>query len=85
MASGTKIEQQAKSAAKEKFLPRKLIAPALIFSIALTQVPFLVTIYFSLMEWNLLKPQEKAFAGIDNYIYVFKTGDLLPAIIATVG
>ena len=69
MASGTKIEQQAKSAAKEKFLPRKLIAPALIFSIALTQVPFLVTIYFSLMEWNLLKPQEKAFAGIDNYIY----------------
>lgn len=80
-----KVKKQDKSAVKEKLLPRKLIAPALIFSIALTQVPFLVTIYFSLMKWNLLKPQEKAFAGIDNYLYVFKTGDLLPAIIATVG
>jgi sorbitol/mannitol transport system permease protein len=85
MAAGLKRQNQEKSAVKEKLLPRKLIAPALIFSIVLTQVPFLVTIYFSLMEWNLLKPQEKAFAGIDNYIYVFQTGDLLPAIIATVG
>jgi sorbitol/mannitol transport system permease protein len=80
MAAGLKRQNQEKSAVKEKLLPRKLIAPALIFSIVLTQVPFLVTIYFSLMEWNLLKPQEKAFAGIDNYIYVFQTGDLLPAI-----
>jgi sorbitol/mannitol transport system permease protein len=37
------------------------------------------------MEWNLLKPQEKSFAGIDNYIYVFQNGSLLPAITATVG
>jgi sorbitol/mannitol transport system permease protein len=70
---------------KAKSLPRKLIAPALIFSLALTQIPFLVTIYFSFMRWNLLKPQEKAFAGFENYIHVFKTGDLLPAITATVG
>jgi sorbitol/mannitol transport system permease protein len=66
-------------------LSRSLIAPALIFSIALTQIPFLVTIYFSLMRWNLLQPADKGFAGFENYLYVFKTGDLLPAIIATVG
>ena len=63
---GVKESKDQKMKAKEKSLPRKLIAPALIFSITLTQVPFLVTIYFSLMEWNLLKPQDKAFAGIDN-------------------
>jgi sorbitol/mannitol transport system permease protein len=66
-------------------LPRKLIAPALIFSIMMTQIPFLVTIYYSLTDWNLLKPTEKHFAGFDNYKYVFQTGDLVPAISATVG
>lgn len=70
---------------KNVSLSRTLIAPALIFSIALTQIPFLVTIYFSLMRWNLLQPADKGFAGFENYLYVFKTGDLLPAIIATVG
>jgi len=85
MATGLKSAKIASQKADTKTLPRKLLAPALIFSITLTQIPFLVTIYFSLMEWNLLKPQDKAFAGFDNYIYVFKTGDLLPAIIATVG
>jgi sorbitol/mannitol transport system permease protein len=70
---------------KNVSLSRSLIAPALIFSIALTQIPFLVTIYFSLMRWNLLQPADKGFAGFENYLYVFTTGDLLPAIIATVG
>jgi sorbitol/mannitol transport system permease protein len=37
------------------------------------------------MRWNLLQPADKGFAGFENYLYVFKTGDLLPAIIATVG
>ncbi len=82
---GVKVSKDQVLKAKEKSLPRKLIAPALIFSITLTQVPFLVTIYYSLMEWNLLKPQDRAFAGIDNYIYVFQNGSLLPAITATVG
>jgi sorbitol/mannitol transport system permease protein len=70
---------------RNRALSRSLIAPALIFSIALTQIPFLVTVYFSLMRWNLLQPADKGFAGFENYLYVFTTGDLLPAIIATVG
>lgn len=80
-----KIKKDGQSESKDKLLPRKLVAPALIFCIALTQIPFLVTIYFSLMQWNLLKPQEKAFAGIENYLYVLRTGALLPSILATVG
>lgn len=85
MATGSKSAKVSSPKQETRLLPRKLLAPALIFSVTLTQIPFLVTIYFSLMEWNLLKPQDKAFAGFNNYIYVFETGDLLPAIIATVG
>lgn len=66
-------------------LSRALIMPALIFSIVLTQIPFLVTIVFSTLNWNLLKPSEFKFAWFQNYITVFQKGDLLPAIIATVG
>jgi sorbitol/mannitol transport system permease protein len=51
----------------------------------MTQIPFLVTIYFSLLNWNLLKPGEIGFAWFKNYISVFTTGDLVPAIISTVG
>jgi sorbitol/mannitol transport system permease protein len=76
---------KAASGLRNLALSRALIAPALIFSIALTQIPFLVTIYFSLMRWNLLQPRERGFAGLENYKYVFTTGDLFPAIKATVG
>ena len=51
----------------------------------LTQIPFLVTIYFSTLEWNLLKPTEVKFAWFKNYLAVFEKGDLLPATISTVG
>ncbi|MEY3677811.1 MAG: hypothetical protein RL351_1038 [Actinomycetota bacterium] len=70
---------------KKVRLSRALILPALIFSIVLTQIPFLVTIYFSTLEWNLLKPTEVKFAWFENYLAVFEKGDLLPATISTVG
>jgi sorbitol/mannitol transport system permease protein len=85
MTTATPTMTKAASGFRKVALSRALVAPALIFSIALTQIPFLVTIYFSLMRWNLLQPREKGFAGFENYIYVFKTGDLFPAIKATVG
>jgi len=74
-----------KVAKKNVWLSRSLILPALTFGIVMTQIPFLVTIYFSLLNWNLLKPGEIGFAWFKNYISVFTTGDLVPAIIATVG
>jgi sorbitol/mannitol transport system permease protein len=79
--SVVKVETQVKKAR----LSRALILPALIFSIVLTQIPFLVTIYFSTLEWNLLKPNEIKFTWFDNYVAVFEKGDLLPATFATIG
>ncbi|BDS49586.1 sugar ABC transporter permease [Rhodoluna sp. KAS3] len=70
---------------KKVRLSRALILPALLFSIILTQIPFLVTIYFSTLNWNLLKPTEIEFVWFKNYFSVFEKGDLLPATLSTVG
>ncbi|WP_394771687.1 carbohydrate ABC transporter permease [Lacisediminihabitans sp.] len=63
---------------------RALVLPALVFSVILTQVPFLVTIYFSLLNWNQLRPSEIKFAWFKNYAVVFTGPDFLPSLFATV-
>jgi len=46
--------------------------PALLFMIALTQIPFLLAVWFSLHAWNLLVPTEGfPFVGLANYITEF--------------
>lgn len=73
-----------KKAKSKSWISRSLIFPSLVFGITLTQIPFLVTIVFSLLRWNLLTPSTFGFAGINNYINVFTVGDLLPSLTATV-
>ncbi|MPV51439.1 sugar ABC transporter permease, partial [Pseudactinotalea sp. HY160] len=50
----------------------------------ITQVPFLVTIYYSFREWNLLRPGEQRFVGFDNYANVLGSGVFLSSLWATV-
>lgn len=83
VSASSKLNQNAVER-KKVWLSRSLILPALVFGIVLTQIPFLVTIYFSLLNWNLLKPTEIGFSWFDNYVSVFTTGDLVPSIFATV-
>jgi sorbitol/mannitol transport system permease protein len=46
--------------------------PALVYMIVLTQIPFLLAIWFSLHSWNLLVPSEGfPFVGLANYITTF--------------
>src|SRR5450759_5994419 len=46
--------------------------PALVFMIALTQIPFLLAVWFSLHSWNLLVPSEGfPFVGLSNYVTEF--------------
>ena len=65
-------------------LSRALVWPALFVAIVVTQVPFLVTIYYSFQEWNLLRPGQRAFAGFDNYATVIGNGAFLESLWATV-
>ena len=69
---------------KELWTARGLVLPAVIFLILLTQVPFLVTIGFSLVNYNLLRPNDRGFTGFSNYASALSSGDLGPSIIATV-
>ena len=61
-----------------------LLAPALIYAIVITQAPFLLTIWFSLQKWNLLRPENSRFNGIGNYIDLFETDEFLSALVNTV-
>src|SRR3981081_3734741 len=69
---------------------KTLVAPAVIYAIIVTQLPFVLTVWYSLLRWNLLRPANVAFAGIDNYVFVV-TADpgflaaLLNTIILTAG
>jgi len=58
--------------------------PALIFSVVLTQIPFLITVFFSTLEWNQLRPTEIAFNWFKNYAVVFTGPDFLPSLLSTV-
>jgi sorbitol/mannitol transport system permease protein len=60
------------------------LLPALIFMIAVTQVPFLFTLYYSTQSWNLVRPGSRQFVGIDNYIAVVKDSQFWSVALNTV-
>jgi sorbitol/mannitol transport system permease protein len=47
-----------------------LVTPAIVYLVALTQAPFLLTLYYSLHKWILTSPElGVTFTGLDNYAY----------------
>ena len=61
---------RAKGAKAEGWRRRGPLLPALIFTIIVTQLPFLFTLWYSLQNWNLLRPDGDAFVGLSNYFTV---------------
>lgn len=43
------------------------LLPALVFTVLLTQVPFLMNIWYSLTDWTIVPPTPREFIGLDNY------------------
>ena len=68
----------------QKWRRRAPLLPALIFSIAVTQLPFLATIVISFLNWNVLRPGSRDFAGINNYVTVFTDSRMRAALVNTV-
>src|SRR6266851_329850 len=69
---------------------KALVAPAVIYAIIVTQLPFVVTLWYSLLRWNLLRPDTVQFAGLDNYLFVISADPvfwaaLVNTIILTAG
>lgn len=72
---------QSRSEARRRRLP---LLPALLFTIAATQLPFLVTIVVSFMDWRALRPDERGFTGFDNYVQVFTNPSIRGAVVTTI-
>ncbi|WP_406328047.1 carbohydrate ABC transporter permease [Streptomyces sp. NBC_01617] len=63
---------------------RAPLLPALVFLIAVTQLPFVATLFISLFDWNSLAPDERTFSGLSNYGSVFSDADLRESVFTTV-
>lgn len=61
----------ARHARRDAWQRRLPLLPALIFTIVATQIPFLITIWYSLRSWNLLNPDSDVFVGLRNYVAIF--------------
>lgn len=69
---------------RDRWSRRAPLLPGLIFLIIVTQLPFVATLIISFTRWNALSPQNKGFAGIDNYRKVFSDSALRSSILFTI-
>jgi sorbitol/mannitol transport system permease protein len=69
---------------KDDWARRAPLLPALVFLIIVTQLPFVFTLVISFMNWNAYYPEERSFAGIDNYVRVFTDANMRHAVWVTI-
>jgi len=63
---------------------RAPLLPALLFTIVVTQIPFLLTVFYSFQSWNLVRPGSQHFVGLQNYADVFADSQFRTAMLNTV-
>lgn len=62
---------------KKRKTEYRYLLPAVVVVAVMTQVPFLLTIIFSTLRWNLSRPDlPRKFNGLDNYIHFLKIDNL---------
>ena len=72
------------SLTQERRRRRGPLLPALIFTIIVTQLPFVVTVVYSFFSWNLLRPGSRHFAWLQNYADVLTDSGTRHALLITV-
>ena len=79
------MRDSAASVSRRDAWARRLpLLPAFIYVFLLTQIPFVLTIYYSFFSWNLLKEGSFKFAGLDNYTRLITNESIRTAILNTV-
>jgi sorbitol/mannitol transport system permease protein len=78
---------------RNRWKRRGPLLPALVFTIIVTQLPFLLTIAISTLHWNVLQPGQRdflglgsydSFVGLTNYATVFTDDRLRTATLNTI-
>ncbi len=66
-----------------RLLPRLMLAPAVTSLLLWMAVPLGMTIYFSLIRYNLLNPGVSEFIGLENYEFFITDPSFWPAVLNT--
>ncbi len=69
---------------KQGWVRRAPLLPALVFVIIMTQLPFVATLVLSFVNWQAAYPDERRFAGLDNFIKVFSDESLRSSVFFTI-
>ena len=64
----------------EPWRRRLPLLPALLVMIVLTQVPFVMSVYYSLTDWHVVPPGPREFIGLHNYGTLFSDGFFRSAV-----
>src|SRR5256884_2320992 len=83
-SGGDRVRPGAPAARGDSGLRRLPLLPALIYVILVTQIPFVLTLFYSLQDWNLLRPEPARFAGLQNYTAVMSDPSIRIAIWNTI-
>jgi polyol transport system permease protein len=83
-SGGVRVATAASVARRQGWLRRLPLLPAFVYVIIVTQIPFLLTIYYSFFSWNLLKPGSFRFTGLDNYAGLLTDESVRTAVLNTV-
>src|SRR5947207_11762334 len=79
------MRDSAASVSRRDAWARRLpLLPAFIYVFLLTQIPFVLTIYYSFFSWNLLKEGSFRFAGLDNYTGLATNESIRTSVLNTV-
>jgi sorbitol/mannitol transport system permease protein len=70
-ASSSKQRRLNPPRLSESWRRRLPLLPALLIMIGLTQVPFVMSIYYSLTDWHVIPPGPRKFIGLHNYGTLF--------------
>jgi sorbitol/mannitol transport system permease protein len=66
-----------------RFLPRVLLAPAVLTLFLWMIVPLVMTLYFSVIRYNLMQPEQVGFIGLENYEFFVTDPSFWPSVINT--
>jgi len=66
-----------------RFLPRALMAPAVLTLFLWMIVPLVMTLYFSVIRYNLMQPENVGFIGLENFEYFVTDPSFTTSVINT--
>src|SRR6185503_15429336 len=68
----------------EPWRRRLPLLPALLIMIVLTQVPFVMSVYYSLTDWRVVPPEPRNWVGLQNYTRLFDNEFFKDAAVTTI-